>query len=330
MKRRVAAPLALALLSTVILTGGTAAATPQAATPSREAASAPGTIGGRPASDARTANARITAYWTPARMRAAIPVRKPAVADQPVLERTDRPGRVGRPRAAAVPAGPRTTARNAGRAVNSSPGVGKVFFTKANGQDFVCSGSTINNPAGNLVSTAGHCVHGGRGGTWHDNWAYVPHYHNGNAPHGVWPAKHFTSVKGWTRWSYSWWDFAFVTMWPRNGQQLVHRTGGHGISFNYPKNIPITLLAYPAAAPFTGQVQIFCQGNMYPKGVQQVGFNCLMTGGSSGGPFLRAYNNAVRFGFVNSNIAHGPDDKSYGPYFDEDVAAIYNLVRNKI
>lgn len=324
MTRPMAATLTTALLSTVLLSGPVAAAPPPG-TPSRDVAAARATIGGRPVADARTANARIAAYWTPARMRAAIPVERRVVADQPVQERADRPGRIGRPRAAATPVGPRGTAR----AVNTSPGVGKVFFTKANGKDYVCSGATVNNPAKNLVSTAGHCVHGGRGGSWHTNWAYVPQYHNGTAPHGVWAAKEFTSVKGWTRWSYSWWDFAFVTIWPRQGQKLVHRTGGHGISFNYPKNIAITLLAYPAAAPFTGQVQIFCQGSMYPKGVQQVGFNCLMTGGSSGGPFLRAYDNTARFGFVNSNIAHGPDDKSYGPYFDEDVAAIYDHAKNQ-
>jgi len=337
-RRSLTASLVLALLGTALAGGPAQAGGPASAGPdgaaqaaaraaTRQVAAGHAVIAGRRVTDARTAQRLIEAYWTPARMRAAVPVDKPAPADRTARERADRPGRVGRAHAAAQPIGPRTTSPTR-QAVNASPGVGKVFFT-ANGKNYVCSGSTVNNPAKNLVSTAGHCVHGGKGGTWHSNWAYVPGYRDGSAPFGVWAAKEFTSVKGWTKWSFSWWDFAFVTMWTNNGQKLVHRTGGHGISFNYPKNIPITLLAYPSAAPFTGQVQIYCQGSMYPKGVQQVGFTCLMTKGSSGGPFLRAYDNTLRFGYVNSNIAHGPDDKSYGPYFDDDVAHIYAVAKHK-
>ena len=102
-----------------------------------------------------------------------------------------------------------------------------------------------------------------------------------------------------------------------------------GDQFNYGKWISVTLLAYPAAAPFDGGWMQYCQGSMYPFGFTQVGFNCLLTGGASGGPFLRAWNNTIKFGYTNSVIAHGPDDKNYGPYFDSDVRNIYNVAKNK-
>ncbi|MEK8105161.1 hypothetical protein NKG94_08040 [Micromonospora sp. M12] len=82
-------------------------------------------------------------------------------------------------------------------------------------EDFFCSGGTINNPQANMVSTAGHCVHPGDGGSvWHDNWVYAPEFTDGVALHGLWSAKEFTSVEGWVDWGYLWWDFAFVTMHP--------------------------------------------------------------------------------------------------------------------
>lgn len=320
-------PLAFALA----LTTATPAlsATVSAEEPSRGQDEGYALINGQYVGDPDLATRLLRAYWTPERMRSAQPVRKPNPPSDPDTEKLDRPGRTGAARSAAEPAKPLTTSFSTA-AVNASPGVGKVFFTdKSDGKDYVCSGSTINNPAANMVSTAGHCVHHGKGGHWHENWTYVPYYDHGAAPYGIWAAKWFTSVKGWTKKSYSWWDFAFVNVWTNGGQKLVHRTGGQGLSFNYGKWISVTLLAYPNAAPFDGQWQIYCQGNMYPHGFTQVGFNCLMTGGASGGPFLRAWDNDLRFGYTNSVIAHGPDDKNYGPYFDDDVLDIYNLAKNK-
>lgn len=321
--------LATPLVALLALAFATAPAQAATTEPSNSMAEGVSMIQGQMVSNPVSAKILIEAYWTPERMRAARPVEKPLPIEDPALELRDRPGRVGTPRSAAVPAGPETSGTQGIQAVNASPGVGKVFFTDSDGDDWVCSGSTINNPTKNMVSTAGHCVHEGDGGEWMENWAYVPLYNYGAAPHGVWAAKSFTSVKGWTKWGYSWWDFGFATMWTNNGVKLVHKTGGQGISFNYGKWISVTLLAYPSAAPFDGGWMQYCQGSMYPKGFQQVGFNCLLTGGASGGPFLRAWDNDLKFGYTNSVIAWGPDDKNFGPYFDNDVLDIYNAAKNK-
>ncbi|MEV4758901.1 hypothetical protein AB0J86_27915 [Micromonospora sp. NPDC049559] len=339
----------LAVLSGLVPAGAPARA--DTTSSSGRVATAAATFHDRPISDPDTAQALAEAYWTPERMRAARPVPLPEGAEELAGEATDRPGRVGEPRNGAEPAGPLTdaplaeTSRADGRtggagtlaagsggagvlAATASPGVGKVFFTDTAGEDWVCSGGTINNPTANLVSTAGHCVHGGRRGTWHKNWVYVPYYDHGAAPYGVWAAKQFTSVAGWTDWSFLWWDFAFVNVWPRSGKKLVHTTGGHGISFNQPKQMPITLLGYPSAPPFDGQWQQYCQGTMKAGGAQRVRLGCPMTQGSSGGPFLQSYSNTIRFGFVNSVISHGFSGDLWGPYFEEDVADVYDSAKN--
>lgn len=283
-------------------------------------------INGRVVRDAATAQRLIDAYWTPERMRAATPVTPPRIIDDVALERRDRPGNVGRPQTAARPVGPST----AGRAVNTSPGVGKVFFTKSNGKSYVCSGSTLNNATRNLISTAAHCIHGGKGGTDHENWMYAPLYDAGKTPHGKWPAKYFHATQGWTKHSYNWWDFAFVNVWPVNGVRLVEKTGGNGISFNQSKSIGVTVLAYPSQAPYDGQKQIYCKADLHWAAAAQVKVFCGMTPGASGGPMLQNYDNTVRFGFTNSVVAYVWKTRNYGPYFDSDVLTVYNRAKDKV
>lgn len=303
-------------------------------------AEARATIHGRPSTDADAAARSSTAYWTPERMRAARPAPMPDGIDAPDGEATDRPGRVGAPRDVATPAAPvsstaTVSAAPAGsgqatQAVNASPGVGRVFFTHHN-EDFFCSGATINNPQANLVSTAGHCVHPGDGGSvWFDNWVYAPEFTEGEPLHGLWSAKEFTSVEGWVDWGYLWWDFAFVTMHPLGGDRLVHVTGGQGLSVNKSKSFSAMLLGYPGEPPFDGQSQFFSSGTTKVAGAQRIKLkDCPLNKGASGGPFLRAWDNDLRFGFVNSVMSYKLSGNMYGPYFDDDVLDIYNVAKNK-
>lgn len=212
--------------------------------------------------------------------------------------------------------------------VTASIAVGKVFFhDPADGKDYVCSGSVVNGPAKNLVSTAGHCVHGGKGGAWMQNWSFVPYYDHDNRPYGTWSAHYLTTFRGWTDDGNYDWDIAFVNVWPNNGGKLVDAVGGNGLSVNYPKQVDVTLLAYPVVPPFDGQSQYSCEGRTYEHGAKQIGFDCLLTGGASGGPFLLNYDG--RYGYVNGVISNGPNDKNFSPYFDDTVANLYNAVKNR-
>ncbi|MFI6242610.1 hypothetical protein ACIBEF_22325 [Micromonospora sp. NPDC050795] len=57
--------------------------------------------------------------------------------------------------------------------------------------------------------------------------------------------------------------------------------------------------------------------------------NCPLNKGASGGPFLRAWDNDLRFGYVNSVMSYKYSGNMYGPYFDDDVMDIYNVAKNK-
>ena len=60
---------------------------------------------------------------------------------------------------------------------------GKLFFYRQgdanSGNYYVCSGTVIKSQNASLVWTAGHCVHDGKGGTWHLNMVFVPAFVRG-------------------------------------------------------------------------------------------------------------------------------------------------------
>lgn len=60
--------------------------------------------------------------------------------------------------------------------------VGKLFFTGADGGDYVCSGSVVKQ---RVVATAGHCVYDATRKQFHRNFLFVPGYDNGATPFGA-------------------------------------------------------------------------------------------------------------------------------------------------
>ena len=136
---------------------------------------------------------------------------------------------------------------------------GKVFFTTHNGENWSCSGSTVNSAGKDSVITAGHCVYGSLGGEvpgegWHTNWIFVPGYDNGYAPYGVWTAKEL-----WTPTAY--YDNqdegddmgGAVINTNAYGQHIVNVVGGQGFAWNWPSSEYVYDFGYPAAAPSTAR-----------------------------------------------------------------------------
>lgn len=157
------------------------------------------------------------------------------------------------------------------------------------------------------------------------NWVFMPYYNHGDTPYGTWYAAAFTTFGGWYDNGDQDWDVGFVNVWPNSGTNLIDTVGGDGLVINYPTDVYVTVIAYPAADPYDGEWQYYCQGNIYPRWfTNQVGFDCLMTAGSSGGPFLYQYDNNAMLGYVDGIISNGPPETSYSPYFDTDVGNLYD------
>ena len=235
-----------------------------------------------PAAESATA----AQYWTPDRMRSATPADvlvADRVASTPASEvAKGDPVTYGKP--APVP----DVDLFRGQQRRPSSNIGKVFFTLG-GRNYVCSANSVSASNGSVVSTAGHCVHGGHG-KFASRWVFVPAYENGAAPYGKWAATAFSAPTQWTKGGDISYDTAFVTVAPLEREaRSRRRSAASAIAFDPARGLAYEAFGYPAAAPFDGQTLKSCAGTASddPYGqTQSQGIPCDMTGGSSGGPWF--------------------------------------------
>jgi V8-like Glu-specific endopeptidase len=210
--------------------------------------------------------------------------------------------------------------------------VGKIFFTQ-NGSNYVCSGASVVSAAAfQTVWTAGHCLSDGSN-TFNTNTVFVPSFRNGVAPYGLFTATVLVTTNAW----HATGDFtrdlgAFRVGVNGAGQTLQSRVGSLGFAWNQPRAQHYNDFGYPAAAPFNGQWMVTCQAShaydditIAGAGPDPFAIGCDMTGGSSGGPFIK--------NFKAQNYINGHNDYKYinpalplamfSPYFD----ALANTVR---
>ena len=282
----------------------------------------------------------VTAYWTPERMKNAIPadtltsvaeinrqvdkLGHQDLADDPVADGSA-------PVAASLSAiAPQTVTP----VTNFSKTNGKVFYhNQTNGKDYVCSGSSINSGSKRLVATAGHCVHGGPGKDWHTNWIFAPGYNNG-ATYGTYQAATLRTFVDWIDYGQSGRGFnsdvAFVTTYngSTSGAAVVNAVGGHGLRWGGGTEFDVSIFGYPTNLD-GGQIMWACWGTTQTGWNGSYKFNhiagCNFGGGSSGGPWLDEYDNANGLGYVRSVTSHGPENNAYirGPYFDSRVNDLF-------
>ncbi|MEU9607140.1 hypothetical protein [Streptomyces sp. NPDC048057] len=334
MRRYLFPSLAVALLVTAV--GQPSAAQSNGAPPpasvvdSATSSSIPQLADGSPVDSEQDA-ASVEAYWTAERMANAVPAETPPAAGQtppplPLEEpAAQQPGEV-------PPAGPEQPPAQGGSvAIDEAATAGKVFYRNpTNGRDYVCSASALNSPSKQMVITAGHCVNTGgtssaNPGRWMTNWTYVPRYRQGSRPFGTFSAKEFRAFNGWINDSSFHWDAAMVTLWPRAGKKIVNVTGGHGLAWNYDRSQSVTVFGYPGNHS-SGEVQWVCSGTTRRVGLTdgRIELNCGFGGGSSGGPWLRGYNQSTQLGHVNGITSTGAGSWNRSPYFGDSVKRMFD------
>lgn len=268
----------------------------------------------------------IAAYWTPARMRQALP------SDQ-VAQRAVARAKSGK--AAAGTAAKPTTGRYAGidgtaprvggRSVAPIAHVGKVFYT-LKGKDYTCSGNVVASANKDLVATAGHCVNAGPG-EYATNWQFVPAYQDGAAPHGEWTARKLTTTSQWAKVGDISFDTGFALLNPLNGKHAADVVGTSGVAFNGARGQAYTLYGYPTEPPYDGEKLETCAGKAKndPTGATtSQGVSCAMTEGASGGPWLLGSGSAGKQNSVSS-FGYGVEPNvMYGPYWGNEIKAVYD------
>ncbi|MBM7520251.1 trypsin-like serine peptidase [Nocardioides nitrophenolicus] len=277
----------------------------------------------RPAVEVRPVpHAGVRDFWTPQRMRDAVPLDLGASGSLPGSAVR------GRTTAAAAPSGLRST--------------GKLYFSDAGGTA-VCSASSVNTAERNLIITAGHCVHGLRLGCellcgarhYYGNFLFVPGYDHGAAPYGSWVGVAVVAQPTWVSAEDEAHDQALVQLAPRGGVNLVDVVGGNGLAWNYPaREDGVRVVGWPAQAPYDGESRQECGGSTtasgYTSTVGDAQIACPMTGGASGGPwFLRMA--GADTGFIFAVTSRRPKDGTpllFAVPFDSTIESLLGAARS--
>lgn len=261
-------------------------------------------------------------FWTPARIRQARPLDVSAPAG-------------GGPARASAAGG------NGGAAASdfaevpdpTAPGFrqnGAIFIVLPHGFGFGrCSGTAVDAPNRSVVITAGHCVN--EFGHWfNQDWVFVPGYHDGVRPFGVFVAKWLGATGPWVNGGSENADVgAAVVSRNERGQTLGAAVGGDGIAFGRSPNQVFDVHGYPAEPPFDGAGQRICTGTPFlghdlisflQPGPLNLALACEVTGGASGGGWTIDGNvlNGV------TNYGYGDDPTTdFGSYFGGAVRELY-------
>ncbi|WP_329498461.1 hypothetical protein [Kitasatospora herbaricolor] len=225
---------------------------------------------------------------------------------------------------------------------------GKVFFSAEGGRGN-CSATVIADPAhpgkSNLVWTAGHCVHQGKGGGFYKDLVFVPAYNNSGAssggkkapldqlaPLGTWwadkvvPSPQWTAEGGGTGDSASQYDFAVMRVHNQNGGgKSLEETVGSAVPvwFDAPReSLSVAAWGYPLFKPFDGQELYKCDGgkpsrlSFDAKRPSMLTIGCDMTQGSSGGGWFAKMPDGRTALVSNTSIGTEEHTSLSGPYLE--------------
>jgi hypothetical protein len=292
---------------------------------------------------------RIVDFWTNERVTQAVP-RDFVKAGPNQYQLAGEPDRGGKPGGGG---GGGSTGTITGASWNGGGVVadttGKVLFAMG-ASYYVCSASVVTDSASDrsIVLTAGHCVYDEAGGAFATNWMFVPNYDAaapnlttsgsfcGQTLYGCWTATSLVAHSGYTTAGgfndqAVVFDFGFAIL--GNGGKspaLVESiVGSQAITFDANgAGTVVDAFGYPAARKYNGKDLVYCEG---PTGFDSLNNDatykiaCNMTGGSSGGPWLRTFNKTTGQGTLTSVNSYGyTGDKSmYGPKFNADTEDLY-------
>lgn len=195
---------------------------------------------------------------------------------------------------------------------------GKLFF-KIGSSSYLCSASLIKP---GVVVTAAHCVANYGARQFYSGWTFVPAYNNGTAPYGTWTAKTATILTSYYAGTDNCAqygvicpdDVAVITENPQSGRYPGSTTGWfgygwNGYSYNGSSQALITQLGYPVALDGGLLMQRNdSQGFTNRSYSNNTIIGSLMTGGSSGGPWV-----------VNLGTAPSLSGVSFGTYANHNV-----------
>lgn len=210
-----------------------------------------------------------------------------------------------------------------GRFFTGTPAVGALFFVSGGrlGSHF-CTASVVDSPRRDLVITAAHCMTG----VSPAQVAFVPGYHDGRQPYGVWQVTRVFVDQAWTAAGNPDHDVAFLEVYQSGSAGPIEAlTGGERLGSGWPAGTRVSVIGYPQGQ----QRPLTCAARTHRFGRHQLEFDCAgYTDGTSGGPFLAQFGAGTGEGTVIGVIGgyeQGGDTPavSYSARFGQAVRALY-------
>jgi V8-like Glu-specific endopeptidase len=202
--------------------------------------------------------------------------------------------------------------------------VGALFSLGSDGKlgTHFCTATVVQSPRVNVVITAAHCLLGQTPGSF----AFVPGYHNGAAPLGIWVVTKAYVDRAWTSSADADHDVAFlVVSKPGARSRLVALTGGERLGAARSVGKKATAVGYPG----TADAAIACTNSLLEVSATQMRFDCDgYTDGTSGSALVVDRDPVTGLGAVVGVIG-GYEEGGYTPFisyaaaFDSDTKGLY-------
>ncbi|MFF3071572.1 trypsin-like serine peptidase [Kitasatospora sp. NPDC057904] len=233
---------------------------------------------------------------------------------------------------------------------------GKIFM-RSSAAALVCSGTVITDPVhpgkSNLVWTASHCLHEGKGGKPMTDVAFVPAFDGAapseqqGRPFGAWNGISYIVSPQWTAEGgeqggpVSQFDFGVLRVTPPSGARSLEETVGGSIPVRFDvareRLASMAVFGYPAAPPFDGRRLDLCNS---PVGPARLSFDparptmltigCTMTGGSSGGGWIVRTPSGSRFLVSNTSIGPSPAQWLAGPALGDEAKQVFDFFDRQV
>jgi V8-like Glu-specific endopeptidase len=290
-----------------------------------------------------TTSDKAVQFWTNARVRRAI------TRDFEMNTKTQRFELRGKPAVPGTIAG--TSWASGGRVVQTT---GKVLFSMG-ATYYVCSASVVNDiwTDRSIVLTAGHCVYDETNNQFADNWVFIPSWDTQPVPmdaeglfcdsteYGCWSAQSliasnaFAQEPGFTVTATQHdYGFAVVGNGGFSAQQLDEVAGSQAMDTNSVDiDTETWAFGYPAQGKYKGNDLIYCKGLLSFDTRIRVDWStyklgCNMTGGSSGGPWMRdvseiGINVGVGTVFSVTSYGYGSSKNLYGPILNTETVGMF-------
>ena len=241
-------------------------------------------------------------YWTHGRLLGAAPAREWS------MPKTPSPG--------ATP--------SAHNPVLAASRVGAIFSHNASGNHF-CTASVVASPGHDLLMTAAHCIHGGKGAGYNTDIVFIPGYQDGSAPFGVWTPSALLVDPRWAASSDPDFDVGFVVLRPLDGKNIQDVLGANQIGFDAGFTNLVRVTGYPSSA----NAPVTCLNWTSQQSATQVKFECAgFFGGTSGSPWITRFDPRSRTGTIVGVIGgyqEGGDTDaiSYSVYLNSGIRDLY-------